>query len=101
MTRAERRAAWQRKIKAQEQSGKSVAAWCREKSINYKTFLRWKRNLKTKNTSAPEGWCEVQAKPATKTIGSLKLVIDERITVELQSGFDRQLLREVLAVISQ
>lgn len=101
MTRAERRASWQRKIKAQEQSGKSIAAWCREKSINDKTFRRWKRNLKPKSSSVPDGWCEVQPRPAVKSSGSLKLVIDERITIELQSGFDRQMLREVLAVLSQ
>jgi hypothetical protein len=101
MTRAERRAYWQRRIKAQEKSGKSIAAWCREKSINYKTFHRWKRNLKSKSSSVPEGWCEVEPKPTAKPAGSLRLVIDERITIELQSGFDRQLLREVLTVISQ
>jgi len=29
----------------------------------------------------------------------MKLVVDGRIAIELQSGFDRQLLQDVLAVI--
>jgi len=46
MTAKEKRQkAWARLVEEQKSSGKSAAAWCREKSINSKTFARWKRNL--------------------------------------------------------
>ena len=72
--------------------------------INEKTFRRWKRDLTTHELAEgavlPAGWCQIQAKPMTpQRPGSMKLVVDCRIAIELQSGFDRQLLQDVLAVI--
>ena len=99
MTRQELRAYWQQKIEEQKQSGINIAAWCRENSLNNKTFRRWKRNLKSTSAAIPEGWCQVQAAPVTKSTGSLTLVVDERISIELTTGFDHQLLKDVLSVI--
>jgi len=105
-TRENRRASWARIVQEQINSGQSVSIWCQEKSINEKTFRRWKRDLTTHELAEgavlPAGWCQIQAKPITsnKLVASnIKLVIDGRIAIELQSGFDRQLLQEVLVVI--
>lgn len=104
MTRAKRRASWARQIREQSNSGLNIAEWCRQKSINDKTFRRWKRILtieesKTPAAAAPTGWCQVQPKIAAEKPASLKLVVNNQITIELEPGFNPKLLREVLAVL--
>ncbi len=117
MTQKQRRVLWARKIEEQRSSGLSIRKWCQQQSINDKTFLRWKRILKRERPAdvpaspqpsqpvypvvpaAPEGWYQIQTKPSAALSNGLKLVVNDRITIELQSDCDRQLLQEVLAVI--
>ena len=104
MTRAKRRTSWARQVREQISSGLSISEWCRQKSVNDKTFRRWKRILtseesKTPAAAAPAGWCQVQTKPAAEKSASLKLVVKGQITIELEPGFSQELLRTVLAVI--
>ena len=104
MTRAKRRASWARQIQEQINSGLSISEWCRQKSINDKTFRRWKRILtieesKTPGAATPSGWCQVQTKPSVEKPVSLKLVVNNQITIELERGFNPELLREVLAAL--
>ena len=104
MTRAKRHASWARQIREQINSGLSIAEWCRQKSINDKTFRRWKRILtieesKKPVTAAPTGWCQVQSKIAVEKPASLKLVVNNQVTIELEPGFNPELLQEVLAVL--
>jgi hypothetical protein len=103
MTRGRRRADWARLVEEQSSSGLRVAEWCRQKTINEKTFRRWKRNLTTKVLNAteatPAGWCQVQPKTKIEPAGCLKLVINNRVAIELQAGFDHQLLQEVLGIL--
>lgn len=105
-TRENRRASWARLVQEQINSGQRVSIWCQEKSINEKTFRRWKRDLIThelaEGAALPAGWCQIHTKPiTTKKPGAsnMKLVVDGRIAIELQAGFDQQLLQDVLAVI--
>ena len=97
-----RRKAWARLVEEQKSSGKSAAAWCREKSINSKTFTRWKRNLtieKDEEAAIPEGWSQIKVKPAAEETAGLKLIVNGSVTIELQMGFSHQLLKEVMAVL--
>jgi len=101
-----RRRCWKRLVEEQSSSGQSAAAWCRAKSINVKTFGRWKRNLtNAKDQKPPEappaGWCQIQAKPAEEKASGLKLVIDGRVTIELEPDFNRRLLLEVLEILDR
>lgn len=41
MTKEQLRKEWEAKIAEFKISGKSQSAWCREKSINLRTFNRW------------------------------------------------------------
>ena len=47
---------WEKRIKEQESSGLSQAAWCREKCICRKNLSRWKSRLtaKSQQTKAPQ-----------------------------------------------
>jgi len=106
MTKERRRADWARKLEEQSRSGLSINQWCQQKGINDKTFRRWKSNLKIKEkiqetlaAATPTGWCQVQTKPADEKPASLKLVVNNQITIELERGFNPELLREILAAL--
>jgi|WetSurMetagenome_2_1015567.scaffolds.fasta_scaffold1741356_1 transposase-like protein len=103
MTREEYRRKWARLVRAQESSGLTVSKWCRQNGLNEKTFRRWKKELTSKTqqtTEAPaSGWCQIQTRPSSEKPASLKLVVNGQVTIELQTGFDRQLLQEALAVL--
>ncbi len=82
-----RRADWFQKIEEQRHSDISIVKWCGQKAINEKTFRRWKRTLKSEektNVTPPVGWCQVQTKPTTVKTASLKLVVNNQITIKLQ-----------------
>jgi hypothetical protein len=68
--------------------------------FNEKTFRRWKWELTRPEAARPVSWCPVQAKARTgEKAEGMRLIIDGRITFEVETGFDRQLLQDVLAVI--
>lgn len=98
MTKEQRQTDWAKRIEEQRHSGLSITKWCQKHGINDKTFYKWKHTLKT-NAESPAGWCQIQAKPVPAKTVVLKLVVNHQITIELQPGFDPQLLREVLAVL--
>ena len=104
MTQEDRRSRRVSLVQEQSNSGLRVSEWCRQKSVNEKTFRRWKRNLTTEEilkvtAPLPVGWCQIQAKLTPEKAASLKLLVNGRVTIELQPGFDHQMLREVLAVL--
>jgi len=103
MTQDKRRKNWKRLVDEQSNSGLNVAEWCRQKALNDKTFRRWKRKLTANSTSnipaMPAGWCQIQAKPTAERSASLKLLVNGQVSIELQSGFDHQLLLEVLGIL--
>lgn len=103
MTREEYRRKWTRLVRAQENSGLAVVKWCQQNGLNEKTFRRWKAKLTSKAqaevAASASGWCKIQTRPASERTAGLKLVVNGQVTIELQPGFDRQLLEEALAVL--
>ena len=98
-TRENRRASWARIVQEQISSGQRVSIWCQEKSINEKTFRRWKRDLTphelAEGAVLPAGWCQIQAKTITTSkpgVSNMKLVVDGRIAIEFDKTIDWETL---------
>jgi hypothetical protein len=91
-------AKWRRLISEQLRSGKSVAAFCRERKLCVPHFYWWKRRLR-ENTVAR--FVEVQVAESPANVAG-----DSRIEVRLQNGrsllvgrgFDSEHVRALLAV---
>ena len=89
---------WRRLISEQQRSGKSVAAFCRERKLRASHFYWWKKRLR-ENTAARFVEVQVADSPA-------KAPGDSRIEVRLQNGrsllvgrgFDAEHVRGLLAV---
>jgi hypothetical protein len=90
---------WRRLISEQMRSGKSVAAFCRERKLRASHFYWWKKRLR-ENTAARFAEVQVAESPAN-------VPGDSRIEVRLQNGrsrmvgrgFDAEHVRGLLAVV--
>jgi hypothetical protein len=81
---------WSAKITAWQQSGMTLAAWCRENSENYQRFLYWRKRL-----AAPDlgRFLELTAPAAPISLEC------NGILVHISKGFDPGLLADILSVL--
>jgi hypothetical protein len=83
---------WAEKITAWRESGLSIAAWCRQNDEGYHRFLYWRKRLEPKTQSSGR-FVELSIASATMAVEC------NGVTVHIERGFDRDLLRQVLAVL--
>ena len=81
---------WTDKIAAWRESGLSIAAWCRQHDEIYCRFLYWRRQLESQREGR---FVELTVQPV-----GLRLSCNG-MTLQLERGFDPDLLRDVLAVV--
>ena len=93
----ERRARWRVLIADQHQSGRTVTAWCRDCGIEKNTFYGWRKRLSGKGDPVSPRFVSVALAAETVSAG-LTLKIGH-VSVEINSGFDRDLLADVLTVL--
>jgi len=108
MTLAEREKYWRKQVENWQASGISMRAWCKAHDISEKNLSRWKRKLTVETggaqeiQKAPDGWCEVETKRTKQAIPSgIKLEINDQIRIELNRGFDHNLMREVIEALTR
>jgi hypothetical protein len=83
---------WTDKIAAWRESGQSIAAWCRQHDESYYRFIYWRKRLGPKQKKTG-GFVEL-----TFETSSLSLECNG-LTLHIERGFDRELLRDVLSVL--
>ena len=81
---------WSAKITAWQQSGMTLAGWCREQTENYHRFLYWRKRLAAPD---PGRFLELTA-PAVPI--SLEC---NGVLVHISKGFDPGLLADILSVL--
>lgn len=80
---------WTDKITAWRESGQSIAAWCRQ---NYYRFIYWRKRLEPKHERA--------GRFVELTLGTSSLLLScNGMTLHIERGVDRELLRDVLSVL--
>ena len=100
---AEAEAKWRDLICEQSESGKTVAAFCRERGMAASKLYSWKRRFRE---SAAAGFVEVAVKP-TAEIAAVRPARSSAIEVRLgrgrsllvEPGFDAHHLRALLSVL--
>jgi len=99
MTRKERVTHWQGLVQDQAQSGVSAAAFCKENQLNIQTFYAWRRRFKTESDTNVTG-AFLELVPSSKIQESgIRIRLDERLSVELDRGFDPFTLRNAINVL--
>ncbi len=79
---------WTEKITAWRRSGQSVAAWCRQNDVTYHRFLYWRKRLQQTMVPVPTPFVEL-------TFEHTYLAVEcNGVTLHIERGFDRDLLRQ-------
>jgi hypothetical protein len=83
---------WTDQIAAWRESGLSIAAWCREHDESYDRFIYWRKRLQVIHQKGGR-FVELTVRPVGLHMSC------NGITLQLERGFDRELLRDVLVVV--
>lgn len=101
MTRVERREVWRERVRAFRASGQSVRSWCAEHGVKEHQLRYWLRRLHPADAPGPQ-WIPVTLHGAGgwQETGGVLIRIG-RATIEVEAGFDRTLLADVVRVLAQ
>jgi len=87
------RAIWAGRIEKQRQSGKGVKAFCTEEGLKVWQFSYWRGVIHSAKTE-PKGFVEVKMKSG----GGVAIEV-QGCRIEVERGFDPELLRQVVAAM--
>lgn len=99
LTPDERREMWRERVEMcrARASGQSVAAWCRENDVKEHQLWYWMKRFKKSDPTSPQ-WIPVAMQEEGGDQGLLIRI--GKLSVEVQPGFDRELLAGVIEVLS-
>jgi transposase-like protein len=96
MSREERVSNWRALVERQTESGKSAAAFCRERHINRQRFYAWRRRFRCD----PPGAGFIRLVPTSKISQSgIRIVLDHQTWIEVERGFDALALKEAILAL--
>lgn len=96
MTRKERVTHWQGLVQEQVRSGMSAAAFCKGNQLNLHCFYSWRRRFKDESDAKVTG-AFLELVPSCKIQDSgIRIRLGERLSVELDRGFDPRTLRTAI-----
>ena len=101
--RADREQFWRDLIGRQQQSGQSIRELCDSQGISQPSFFSWRKRLRAQNGQAESRFVPVQIEipDSLASAGRIEIVLDGGKQVRVEPGFDRQTLRDVLAVLER
>lgn len=90
-------------INSFKESGMSVAAWCKENQIKAPTLRYWLHKIEEEETtkSSEDGWVSIALNNPVHTNVAPIVVKVGAFSVEIQPGFDRSTLTEIIAAIHE
>lgn len=87
---------WSARLAAWRRSGKTGAAWCRDNGIGYYQFQYWRDKLRRSKPEKQVG----QFVPLSVAAPPLRLEVNG-VHFHISSGFDPNLLREVICALRE
>lgn len=89
---------WAKKITEFNKSRKTKEIWCEENKISTRQLNYWLRQLEnnSKNENPSTKWLPVEIAQEKSTKNSSLFVKIGNISIEVSTGFDKELLAEVL-----
>lgn len=83
------------------ESGMSIPEWCKENNVKTSTLRYWLNKIKTQENlkSNEDGWVTIAVNNSLETKVTPIVVKVGPFSVEIQPGFDRSTLTEVIAAI--
>jgi len=102
-SRIEREQFWRGLIRRQQQSGQSIQAFCDSQGVSSPSFYSWRKRLNASNGRPTAQFVPVQVEreSAQVTPGQIEIRLPDGTCVGVESGFDPQALRDVLAALER
>ncbi|MGI6645854.1 MAG: IS66 family insertion sequence element accessory protein TnpA [Limnochordia bacterium] len=93
--RQELRELWAERVEAFLASGLSQRAWCREHGLKQERLSYWLRKFRAEASAKPNGrWLQLDSLAPSGSGVSLRI---GGLTLEVQRGFDPQVLADVIS----
>ncbi|MDD4590340.1 MAG: hypothetical protein PHG06_07925 [Parabacteroides sp.] len=94
---------WEQRLAEYENSGQTIKAWCQEQAIKEHQFYYWRKKLcmEQAELGQPVKWLPLDMDRNKQTRfaqDSIAVHIGE-VTIELKSGFDQHLFREIIQAL--
>ena len=104
MKHSELRQEWEQRLTEFSASGQTTKAWCEQNQIKPHQFFYWKRRLRSNEsdaTSQPVRWLSLDYdfQPVASASGSRITVQIGRAAIQIEKGFDPDLLLEVARLL--
>ena len=98
----QKRTYWKHRIESWQETGLSQAEYCRRHNLKHHQLVYWKKRFLPTETGVsfvPLKLEDLLDVPARTDHASLCLVINQHFKVEIRSGFDAQLLRQLIFAV--
>jgi transposase len=97
---------WQAHISAQRKSGLSRAAYCKEHNLSYHAATYWNRKLslpeqEQTNLVPVKFFSNIEINPAQTGRSGLKVILPNKIAIEVGDDFSAATLRKLLAALER
>ena len=95
----QKRAYWKQHIDSWQQTGLSQAEYCRRHNLRHHQLVYWKKRFvktETQVSFAALKLDDLLNIPCQSEQASLFLLINDHFKIEIRSGFDAQLLRQLI-----
>ena len=104
MKHSELRQEWEQRLAEFSASGQTAKAWCEQNQIKPHQFFYWQRRLRSVESDAasqPVRWMSLDYdfQPTTLETGSKISVQIGRASIQIEKGFDPDLLLEVARLL--
>lgn len=102
----EREQFWRKVVSGQPGSGLSVAAWCSQHGVSAPSFYVWRRRLaehgaRRQMQRLPLVPVEIISSTTDRGIVALEIELPSQVKVQVRSGCELELLRQVLTMLDQ
>jgi transposase-like protein len=89
---------WENHVLTWLQSGQNQSQYCRSSNLNQNAFSKWKLKLQNSNETT---FVEIPFENSTGSESELELIIRNDYKIKINSDFDTELLKKLLAVLGE
>jgi len=99
MTKAEKEDLWATRIAEFRESEQSVPVWCTNNDVNPRQLYYWLRREREADNETKYSWLSLDLSDEAEQQTGLSVKVG-RVAIEVKSGFDPDLLADVVKVLS-
>jgi len=116
--RSEKLAFWRLALETWRAGGKTVREFCRDEGLSEASFYAWRKRLadvdgkasgsRSSSPACPEPPAATAGEPfislgmlSTSPCEAMEVVLDDRPTIRIRPGFDRDTFRRVVSVLAE